>query len=132
MEDNTGYAATEEIQAKLFARAVELQQLKSPASAQFGELEEMFVTEIDENVYSVSGYVDAHNSFGAMVRTKFDLKVFKDEDGTWKNANKFISTEASIAGTVVSHTILYWVLGIIGTIITLAVSYFFMSQTLGF
>ena len=110
------------VEAKLFAQAIELQLLKSPATAQFCSLEEMTVTSSGD-VYIVSGYVDSQNSYGAVVRTPFKITVFK-ENGAWKNTNKFISTSAVIEGKMISHTLLWWILGIIGSIITFLVYYF--------
>lgn len=125
-EYDQGATIVDEIaEAKMFAKAVELQLLKTPASAVFCSMEEMNVIQIGGNVYSVSGYVDSQNSYGAMLRSQFSLTVFKDKNGMWKNADKFISTAQSVNNSVVSSTILWWVLGIIGTIIILAVSYAF-------
>ena len=63
--------------------------LKSPATANFGK--EGFypeqsgttcVTCVDEDVYSVKGWVDSQNSFGAIIRTHFLLKM-KCDGKTW-------------------------------------------------
>lgn len=103
-------------EAKLFAQAVELQLLKTPASAKFCDLEEMTVTPTG-GTYIVSGYVDAQNTYGTPVRTPFQITVLK-QNGIWKNADRFIDTSTKIAASIASHTILYWILGILGTIIT--------------
>ena len=103
-------------EAKLFAQAVELQLLKAPASAKFCDLEEMTVTSTG-GTYIVSGYVDAQNAYGTPIRTPFKITVLK-QNGIWKNADRFIDTSAKIAASFTSHTILYWILGILGTIIT--------------
>lgn len=113
-------------EAKLFAQSVELQLLKAPASAKFCSLEEMTVTEIN-GVYTVSGYVDSQNSYGAMIRTPFVLKVYKDETG-WKSADKFQSTQASINKQVASNMLLYWIIGLIGAGITFAIMYAIVSN----
>lgn len=110
------------VEAKLFAQAVELQLLKAPATAQFCSLEEMTVTSMGD-VYVVSGYVDSQNSYGAIVRTPFKITVFKD-NGIWKNADKFINTSAVIQGKIISNTIVWWILGIIGSVITFLIYYF--------
>ena len=110
------------VEAKLFAQAIELQLLKAPATAQFCSLEEMTVTSSGD-AYIVSGYVDSQNSYGAIVRTPFKITVFK-ENGVWKNADKFVNTSAVIEGKIISHTIVWWILGIIGSIITFLVYYF--------
>lgn len=128
-EYEQGATTVDEIaEAKMFAKAVQLQLLKTPASAVFCSMEEMSVLPIGDGAYSVSGYVDSQNSYGAMLRNQFNLTVFKDENGIWKNANRFVSTAASVNSSIISHTILWWVLGIIGTIITLAISYAFTSS----
>lgn len=110
------------VEAKLFAQAIELQLLKAPATAQFCSLEEMTVTS-NGDVYIVGGYVDSQNSYGAVVRTPFKITVFK-ENGIWKNADKFVNTSAVIEGKIISHTIVWWILGIFGSIITFLVYYF--------
>ena len=112
----------EVIEAKLFAQAVELQLLKSPASATFCELEEMTVAFVDGN-YIVSGYVDSQNSYGAMIRSPFKLTVYK-QDGIWQAANKFVSTSATIGARVFSKTLLYWIIGIILSAASFAVIYY--------
>ena len=119
----------ESVEAKLFAQAVELQLLKSPATAKFCSLEEMTIT-MNEDTYIVSGYVDSQNSYGATVRTPFKVTVFK-ENGTWKNADKFLSMSASIGAQVVSHTIIYWIIGIILSLVSFAFFYFIISSQFG-
>ena len=109
------------VEAKLFAQAIELQLLKAPATAQFCSLEEMTVTSSGD-AYIVSGYVDSQNSYGAIVRTPFKITVFK-ENGVWKNADMFVNASAMIKGKIISHTIAWWILGIIGSIITFLVYY---------
>jgi hypothetical protein len=117
------------VEAKLFAQAVELQLLKAPATARFCALEEMTIT-INGDMYIVSGYVDSQNSYGATVRTPFKVTVFKENE-TWKSADKFISMSASIGAQVVSHTIIYWIIGIILSLASFAFFYFIISSQLG-
>lgn len=47
-------------------------QLKSPSTASFGG---ETITEIDENTYSVYGYVDAQNGFGATTRKYYECDI---------------------------------------------------------
>ena len=112
-------------EAKLFAQSVELQLLKAPASAKFCTLDEMAVTELN-GIYTVSGYVDSQNSYGAMIRTPFTLKVFKDETG-WKSADQFQNTQTSIQKQVATNMIVYWILGLIGAAVSFAIMYAFIS-----
>ena len=75
-------------------------------------------------------YVDSQNSYGATVRTPFKVTVFKENE-TWKSADKFISTSAFIGAQVVSHTIIYWIIGIILSLASFAFFYFIISSQLG-
>ena len=56
--------------------------LKAPATAQYASLDEITCTK-EEDFYIVTGYVDAQNSHGAMIRTPFKIKA-KKENGEWK------------------------------------------------
>ncbi len=111
-------------EANLIAQSVELQLLKAPASARFCTLEEMAVSEIN-GVYTVSGYVDSQNSYGAMIRTPFTLRVFRDATG-WKSADTFQSTETVVRKTVAKNMVGYWILGLIGAAVTFAIMYAFV------
>ncbi len=94
--DNFG-EPNEETEAKLFAQAVELQLLKSPASAKFGALEQTGVTKLTNGAYLIAGFVDSQNSYGAVVRTNFSLTVFNDGAG-WKCADQFVPTGTASSG----------------------------------
>lgn len=56
------------------------EKLKSPTSADF-PIDLKHVTMINDSVFVVNSYVDAQNSFGAMIRTKFicKLTILKDD-----------------------------------------------------
>lgn len=114
--DAAGVVLTERDEAALFAQCVELQVLKAPATAQFPPLNQMIVNG-SGGYYSVSGYVDSQNSYGAMIRTQFTYNVQKDMYGKWSCTNKFVDTNTSIATSMMGNTILWWILSILGTVI---------------
>ncbi len=62
------------------------QDLKNPRGAKFefaASEKRGAVKYVGNNTYSVNSYVDATNSFGATVRTRFYLRVHDDGGGDW-------------------------------------------------
>ncbi len=106
-------------EAILFAQSVEMQLLKAPQTAVFPPLEQFNVIGGNGN-YKISGFVDSQNSYGASIRTPFSMNVNKNT-GMWACSDKFVSTSSQIGAQMVGNTILYWILGIIGTLITYAI-----------
>lgn len=77
-----GASADERTQAKLFAQAVMTHTLMAPYTAVFSDLNETAIAE-NYGAYTVTGWVDSQNMFGAMMRTPFSMVVFK-KDGVWQ------------------------------------------------
>lgn len=61
--------------AKSFVKEV----LKAPTTAEFCSFSEFAVATSEEGVIRVKGYVDAQNSFGAMIRTNFTVQMIVDD-----------------------------------------------------
>ncbi len=57
--------------------------LKSPYSAVFCPAEELRVESIGSNRYKAYGYVDSQNSYGAMLREKFEYSVSELDNGSY-------------------------------------------------
>lgn len=108
-------------EAKLFAKALQYITLKAPATAVFAELNEISASKT-QNGYTVSGFVDSQNSYGAMVRTQFTLNIYKD-GGNWATTTTFA---AQTTGKVASRLLVYWIIGIVVTLLTSGILYFAM------
>lgn len=57
--------------------------LKAPATADFAPMYDSQVTNVGDCTYEVHSYVDAQNSFGANIRTRFNATVKYKGDGRW-------------------------------------------------
>jgi hypothetical protein len=59
-------------------------RLKSPGSAKFSDTLPQEVYSMPDGSYSVISWVDAQNSFGALLRSKYVCSVRKAPDGQWQ------------------------------------------------
>lgn len=90
----TGCGGDSETREKIGAyqsceRAVET-QLKAPATADFSGYTNSEVAGPSESVYTVHGYVDSENSFGANVRSDWECQVRSTGDN-WDLVNLDVS-----------------------------------------
>ena len=93
----TGWAelnSMAEIEATTFAKEFVKQALKSPTTAQFQNALDFRVSQLRDkkgnriqNAWEVSGYVDSQNSYGAMMRTNWNVKL-KNIGGSWQLLKK--------------------------------------------
>ena len=58
-------------------------RLKAPSTAEFSRMYDSDVEKVSGNYWKVESYVDAENSFGAMVRTYFTCEVTYQGDDNW-------------------------------------------------
>ena len=100
--------------------------LKSPLTAAFCKEEELIITQ-QENIYYISGWVDSQNSYGAMIRTTINKFKVKDENGLLiPKSNARVMAGNKIMGTLA----VYWLYGIIATILSFFVFYFIISASM--
>lgn len=88
----TGGIADETTEAKLFAQAVQLQLLRAPLSAVFCPLTDMSATNNGNSRYTINGYVDSQNIYGAMIRSPFTFNVVKS-NGIWVCTDRFYAAQ---------------------------------------
>lgn len=122
-----GEICTVEVQAKLYAQALETQMLRSPSSAKWPDLSDIVVTK-EGATYKVLGYCEVQNANGVYLRQEYTFNLVLNSDGKWETKDQFISTEeansqrvqqemAQIDKTVNSNAIVYFIItGIIGLI----------------
>lgn len=54
--------------------------LKSSSTAKFPNYQDFFAKKLAEGTYEITGFVEAQNSFGAMIRTNFICDVVRNSD----------------------------------------------------
>ena len=106
---------TDEQDAILYAQAYQMQITKNPAAAKFPPFEEFSVS-VNQDTYTVSGYLDATNSYGAQVRGNMKLNL-KKIDGKWVCTDKHTSIMT-----------IYWCVIIVFMAIALIAYLYYMAQ----
>ena len=71
------------------AQTMVKRNLKSPSTAQFPTYKEAVITKLGEGKYEVKAYVDAQNSFGAMIRNDFTAIIRMNEKRDKWNCDYF-------------------------------------------
>ena len=72
----------EKIDAYVTAQSYVKKHLKAPATAVFPSFDESFVQPATTNGFIITSYVDAQNSFGALIRSDYEIIMYK-KDGNW-------------------------------------------------
>ena len=120
-----GKELTVQEEAALFGQCMAVQTLAAPLSAKLPPLDEVSVIQLEDGKYKVSGFVDSQNAYGTYLRTQYSYIVYKTYLG-WTSTETFVDSsqaaQEQINNNVKSNMALWWVLGIIGTIITIMVS----------
>jgi hypothetical protein len=68
--------------AYFYSKEFVKEQLRAPSTAKFCDFDEARISSNGANSYTVVGWVDAQNGFGAMLRNRFVCKLHKNGD-TW-------------------------------------------------
>lgn len=80
---DSGSSGPDEIGAFVMSQSFVEKRLKAPSTADFCSYSDATVTDLGGGRFRVSAYVDAQNSFGAKIRTRYTC-VLKSTDGdTW-------------------------------------------------
>lgn len=72
------------IMACVMSQTFAKDRLKAPATAKFASYQESQVTDKGNGEYLVSSHVDAENSFGAKVRTKYICRLKYTGNNRWQ------------------------------------------------
>ena len=72
------------IEAYVMAEVFVKRQLRAPATAKFAPFREAIVTDLGDGRFFVMAYVDAENTFGALIRTPFQVTLKYVGDDQWQ------------------------------------------------
>jgi len=88
-----------------FYKECVLDVLKAPATAQFPSIEKATIVKKGENRWGVVSYVDAENTYGALIRNYFGFE-FTESEGVWYILSMYEGEDFSD----VDHALYRWVL----------------------
>ena len=97
--------------------------LKAPLTAVLCSREELSITTDGNGNYTIIGYVNSQNSYGAMIKTGFRATAVQ-ANGNWQLLNVKLENQAG------KNLAASWLIGILITIITFAFFYFIYSSFL--
>ena len=97
--------------------------LKAPGTARFCNKEDLVITK-QNGVYTVSGWVDSQNSYGAFIRTRLSIKIVYEDGLLIIKSHASKSAAKSFLGNMAAR----YIIGIIFTLITFAIFYFIFSE----
>lgn len=80
-KSSSGNSSSESTNAKICAQKAVEDNLKSPSTAKFCSYSEMTATNLGDNRWKVTGYVDAQNSFGATIREEWTVTLTLTNSG---------------------------------------------------
>ncbi len=82
-------AGGQEIEAFVMCEDPVKAQLRAPSTAEFPSTRAPGVSarHLGEGVYSVRGFVDSQNGFGAMLRTSWTCEIAENANQTWSLRN---------------------------------------------
>ncbi|OVZ93045.1 hypothetical protein CBW54_02915 [Yersinia kristensenii] len=69
---------SDSVLAYTYSKELIAKTLKSPTTAKFPPYSDIRIRPINNCQFEIDGYVDAHNSFGAMIRTKYKANIKYD------------------------------------------------------
>ncbi len=78
------FASDPKRDAWVCAQDIVKKSIKTPSTAKFCSYSEATITDLGDDNYRVEGYVDAQNTYGAVIRSNFDAHLTLTEDG-YKN-----------------------------------------------
>ena len=101
-------------------------QLKAPLTAVLCKNEEMQISKVSENTYSIEGYVNSQNSYGAFISTDFKVSA-SFINGQWSVSNPVVGEKnakeyaKNFAVNYIAISIFVAVMALIGTFLLKAI-----------
>ena len=81
----------------VIAQEIVEDNLKAPSTAEFCRLSECTMQRYD-NLYAATGYVDAENGFGAMIRSEWTVQFYSDDLRSYAYQATYIAIDDQAAG----------------------------------